>query len=87
MRQHIRMQGGPPAPCIGKRTRAEVESRPDRATEARLDAQQTQTPGRSTLVETQARRCRPIEGASANQPAEPAAASWPSGRPDPSSST
>jgi len=87
MRQHTRMQGGPPVPCIGKTTRAEVESRPDRATEARLHALTTQTPGRTTMVEAEARRWRPIQGASADQPAEPSAASSPPGRPEPSSSS
>jgi hypothetical protein len=57
-------------PCIGKRTRADAGSGPDSVTQERLDALSTQTPGRRTRVDTEARRWRPIEDAPTNRPVD-----------------
>jgi hypothetical protein len=58
---------------MGKRTRAAVAAGSDRATEPWTDALKTQTPGRRTMVEMEARRWRPIEDAPATPLDEPAA--------------
>lgn len=50
------------APGIGKRTRAEVERDPDRSTADWAEAMKIRVPGRRTMVETEARRWRRIEG-------------------------